>query len=185
MFSEWALLSLPSPWNTQLIYDKICDNSVALFYASFSWLVSGIIKTFTVTRSAVVLCCAPAQCHSHQCIALAYELSLGLQHLKSVFNLLYRSSLHSSFICETCPWSLPEQFSPAQSSVWSFSYLPLDMDRCRRCIFSRFLAGTMSHSHPYAVTHPIPTTLSHTRCCCCFDGAVMEKWKLGFFERSF
>lgn len=66
-------------------------------------------------------------CHlcSPQIGRSAYEMSLGLQHLKRVFRLLHRSSLHSSFICELCPWfwELPQQHSPPQSSEWWFSNL--------------------------------------------------------------
>lgn len=105
-------------------------------------------------------------------------MSLGFQHLKSAFHLLYRSSLHSSFICETCPWLwvLLQEHSPAQSSIWSFSNLPLHIDRCRRrTALSRFPAGAMSHSHPYAVTHPIPTTLSHTHTAAV--GLMVQWWR--------
>ncbi len=56
VFSECALLSIPSPWLTELIYDMICDDSLALFYISLSrGLVSGMIKSFAVTRLAAVL----------------------------------------------------------------------------------------------------------------------------------
>lgn len=51
----------------------------------------------------------------------------------------------------------------------------LHIDRCRRrTALSRFPGGAMSHSHPYAVTHPIPTTLSHTHCCC---GLMVQWWR--------
>lgn len=200
VFSECASLSLPSPRLTELIYDKIYNESLPLFNIFRTCgLVSGMIKSFTVSRLAAVLLYVPAprcgadltraahklkaalwfrKCHSILKGYLTYYIAPPSTHL------LFVNYAHDSERCHSSTALRNLQYD--HFLIFSLS---LHMGRCRRCTaLSRFPAGAMSHSHPYAVTHTVPATPSHThasRCCCWLEGAVMEKWEMGFFERSF
>lgn len=151
VISEWALLSLRSPWLTEQL---ICDETVALFYISLTrGLVSGMIKSFTWPPCGAIVTCAAhkleealMKCH-WDCSILkgyfAYYIAPPSTHL------LFVNYAHDSESCHSST-----ALHNLQNDDFLIFSLSLHMDRCRRrTALSRFPAGAMSHSHPHAVTH--------------------------------